>query len=109
MFNCSVGSVSAILVSGVFENIDLLDITVCRLHRPSSAFGFASLSVCVVLPLIPHVFQLFSLQGFTDMMGDSMPLAALGVSHGDMVFMLVGEERQVEPAYKKGLFEGEHQ
>ncbi|MEW5310151.1 MAG: hypothetical protein WDW38_001977 [Sanguina aurantia] len=52
--------------------------------------------------------QLLTVQdpkGFTDMVGDAQPLSALGVSHGDMVFMLVGEERQVEPAYKKGLFE----
>ncbi len=37
----------------------------------------------------------------------SLTLAKAGIAHGEMIYMLYQGERQVEPAYKKSVFEGE--
>ena len=42
---------------------------------------------------------------YRDLNDDSASLISRGVSHGEMVFMLYSFERQVEPAYKKSVFE----
>lgn len=40
-----------------------------------------------------------------DMASSSAGLKALGIQHGDMLYMLYGFERQVEPGYKKHILE----
>ena len=47
------------------------------------------------------------LQAFSDLSNDSASLRAAGVAHGDMLYMLYSIERQVEPAYRKSVFECE--
>ena len=46
-------------------------------------------------------------QAFADLSNDSASLRAAGVAHGDMLYMLYSIERQVEPAYRKSVFECE--
>ena len=42
---------------------------------------------------------------FTDLQADSAALSALGVAHGDMVYLLYHFERSVQPAYRRSDFE----
>eukprot|EP00955_Chlamydomonas_euryale_P099943 365252-Chlamydomonas_euryale.AAC.30 len=41
-----------------------------------------------------------------DLAKDSVSLQSAGIAHGDMVYLLYGFERDVEPVYKKNVFEG---
>ncbi|GAX72680.1 hypothetical protein CEUSTIGMA_g136.t1 [Chlamydomonas eustigma] len=51
-------------------------------------------------------------KSFKDMAVETKSLSAVGVKHGEMLYMLYRVERQVEPAYRKSVFEsrafGEH-
>ena len=42
---------------------------------------------------------------FTDLQQDSAPLAASGVAHGDLVYLLYHFERDVAPIYKRPEYE----
>ena len=47
------------------------------------------------------------MQTFRDLANDNASLKAAGIAHGEMIYMLYSFERQVEPAYKKSVFECE--
>ena len=49
----------------------------------------------------------YLLQSFQDLSNNSTSLRAAGVAHGDMIFMLYSIERQVEPVYRKSVFDCE--
>lgn len=44
-------------------------------------------------------------EGISLLPDGDVPLSKLGVAHGDMLFMAVGYERQVEPAVQKTVFD----
>lgn len=60
---------------------------------------------CPGLPLEQLTAKDASAATFPDMQNDAAPLAALGVAHGDMVFLLYHFEREVAPAVQKSDWE----
>lgn len=59
----------------------------------------------MVLSKHPDLLTTKDPRKFTDLADQNATLAALGVQHGDLIFLLYHFERQVEPVYKKSVFE----